>query len=169
MKHKAAPTVQVIATSRRLVGIRGHSMRWREAGSDTLLYSHSPLLYFYLFCNRNSNVHIIIYVRSVTETCLKIEYQLSELLRNVDTKGDCVHVSSSNNAACELVSLDSSNINPFTWQYVLLKQSLFSLSFHQSPEVSGTFFDKIEQRNVPVYGRRTIRELELESLECRNG
>jgi hypothetical protein len=40
MKHKGAPTVQVIATSRRLVGIREHSMRWREAGSDTLLHSH---------------------------------------------------------------------------------------------------------------------------------
>jgi hypothetical protein len=65
MEHKDAPIIQVAAASRRLVGIRGHSMRWREAGSDTLLYSHSPLLYFYLFCNRNGNVRIIIHVRSV--------------------------------------------------------------------------------------------------------
>jgi hypothetical protein len=134
-------------------------MRRREVSSDTLFHSHLPLLYFYLFCNRNGSVHIIIYVRSVTETCLKIEHQLSELLRNVDTKSDCVHVLSSQNAACELIFLDSSNSNPSIWQYVLLKQSLFSLSFHQSSEVSRTFFDKIEQCDAPIRGRRTIREL----------
>jgi hypothetical protein len=98
MKHKDARTVQVIAKSRRLVGIRGHSMRWREASSDTILHSHSPLLYFYLLYNRNGNVHIIIYVRYVTETCLEIEHQPSELLRNVDTQIDCVHVLSHQNA-----------------------------------------------------------------------
>jgi hypothetical protein len=69
MKHKDAPSVQMAAASRRLVGnlvgTREDSMRWREASSDTLLYSHSPLLYFYLFCNRNGNVRIIIHVRSV--------------------------------------------------------------------------------------------------------
>jgi hypothetical protein len=94
MELKDAPAVHVTAISRRLLGIREHSMRWREAGSDTLLHSHSPLLYLYLFCNRNGNVHIIIYVRSGTGSCLKIEHQLSELLRDVDAKSDYMHISS---------------------------------------------------------------------------
>jgi hypothetical protein len=98
MEHEDAPTVQVIATSGHLVGTREDSMRWPEVSSDTLLYSHSTLLHFYLFCNRNGNIHIIIYVRSVTETCLEIEHQPSELFRHVNTKSDCVHVSSHQNA-----------------------------------------------------------------------